>query len=105
MVKSFIKVGDTVEVLSGDDKKKQGLVLKVYPKTGRAIVQGINIITKHEKKKQGEEKGKIVKKEAPIRLCKLVVLDPTNKVTSRIGRRKNEKGKLQRYCIKTGNFI
>ena len=51
MVKSFIKVGDTVEVLSGDDKKKQGLVLKVYPKTGRGIVQGINIITKHEKKK------------------------------------------------------
>jgi large subunit ribosomal protein L24 len=105
MVKSFIKVGDTVEVLSGDDKKKQGLVLKVYPKTGRGIVQGINIITKHEKKKQGEEKGKIVKKEAPIRLCKLIVLDPTNKVISRIGRRKNEKGKLQRYCIKTGNFI
>jgi large subunit ribosomal protein L24 len=105
MVKSFIKVGDTVEVLSGDDKKKQGLVLKVYPKTGRGIVQGINIITKHEKKKQGDEKGKIVKKEALIRLCKLIVLDPTNKVASRIGRRKNEKGKLQRYCIKTGNFI
>ena len=61
MVKSFIKVGDTVEVLSGDDKKKQGLVLKVYPKTGRGIVQGINIITKHEKKKKKKKKGKIVK--------------------------------------------
>ena len=105
MVKSFIKVGDTVEVLSGDDKKKQGIVLKVYPKASKVIVQGINIVTKHEKKKQGEEKGKIVKKEAPIRMCKLIVLDPTNKTISRIGRRKNEKGKLQRYCIKTGNFI
>lgn len=101
----FVKTGDTVEVLSGDDKGKQGLVVKAYPKTARVVVQGINIVTKHKKRKDTNEKGTIVKEEAPIRVCKVMVLDPTNKTRSRVGRRQNDKGKLQRYCVKTGNFI
>ena len=105
MKKMFVKTGDTVEVLSGDDKGKQGLVTKVYPKTVKILVQGINIVTKHKKRKDGEEKGTIVKEEAPVEMCKVMVVDPINKTRSRVGRRKNAKGKFQRYCIKTGNFI
>jgi large subunit ribosomal protein L24 len=105
MKKMFVKTGDTVEVLSGDEKGKQGIVVKSYPKTSCVVVQGVNIVTKHKKKGEGAEKGSIVREEAPIKTCKVMVLDPTNKMRSRVGRRKNDKGKLQRYCIKTGNFL
>jgi large subunit ribosomal protein L24 len=91
--------------LSGDDKNQTGVVTKVYPKKGTAIVEGLNLVKKHLKKKQNEEKGSIVSKEAPIRVCKLMVVDPNTNKATRIGRKKNDKGKLQRYSKKTGNFI
>lgn len=105
MKKMFIKTGDTVEVISGDDKGKQGIVLRVYPKTSMVIVQGINIITVHKKKANGSDKGSIVKVESPIKICKVMLVDPKNKCRTRVGRLRNEQGKLQRYGIKTGNLI
>jgi len=104
-MKLHIKKGDNVKVLSGDDKNQTGVVTKVYPKKGTAIVEGLNLVKKHLKKKQNEEKGSIVSKEAPIRVCKLMVVDPNTNKATRIGRKKNDKGKLQRYSKKTGNFI
>jgi large subunit ribosomal protein L24 len=105
MGKIFVKKGDTVKVLSGKDKKKVGEVLVVYPKTRTAIVRGVNIVVKHEKKKQGEEKGHIVKREARIRLSKVMVIEKENNIPTRIGRKKDKDGNLQRYSKKTGNFI
>jgi len=104
-MKLHIKKGDNVKILSGDDKNQSGVVSKVYPKRGTAIVEGINIVKKHLKKKNNEEKGSIVSKEAPIRISKLMVIDPTTNEATRIGRKKNNEGKLQRYSKKTGNFI
>ena len=104
-MKLHIKKGDNVKVLSGDDKNQTGVVTRVFPKKGTAVVQGINLVKKHLKKKQNEEKGSIVSKEAPIRICKLMVVEPDTDKATRIGRKKNSKGKLQRYSKKTGNFI
>ena len=104
-MKLHVKKGDNVKVLSGDDKNQNGVVTKVYPKKGTAIVEGINIVKKQVKKKQNEEKGSIVSKEAPISISKLMVIDPSTNEATRIGRKKNNEGKLQRYSKKTGNFI
>ena len=104
-MKLHIKKNDVVKVLSGKDKGKEGIVLAVYPKTYTALVQGVNMRTKHIKKKDNEP-GKKELKEMPILLNKLMVIDvSSNHTPSRIGRRLNANGKLQRYCIKTKNFI
>jgi len=87
-MKLHVKKGDNVKVLSGDDKNQSGVVTKVYPKKGTAIVEGINIVKKHVKKKQNEEKGSIVSKEAPISISKLMVIDPSTNEATRIGRKK-----------------
>jgi len=104
-MKMHIKTGDLVKVLSGKDKGKQGIILKVYPKTRRAIVQGINVVTKRIKSDNTGEPGKIETKEMPLHACKLQFIDPTIGKPTRIGRKKNENNKWQRYSIKTGNFI
>jgi large subunit ribosomal protein L24 len=68
-------------------------------------LRNVNIVKKHVKRKQNEEKGSIISKEAPISISKLMVIDPSTNEATRIGRKKNSEGKLQRYSKKTGNFI
>ena len=104
-MKLHIKKGDNVKVLSGDDKNQSGVVTKVYPQKGTAIVEGINIVKKCVKKKQNGEKGSIISREAQIYISKLMVIDPSTNEATRIGRKKNSEGKSQRYSKKTGNFI
>lgn len=95
-IKCHVVKKDLVKVLSGSDKGKTGEVLSVYPKTGTAIVSGINIKSKCIKPSQ-EGAGKIETKEFPIRVEKLMVIDPSTQRPCRIGRRKDANGKLQRY--------
>lgn len=71
----------------------------------RAIVEGINIVTKHEKPSAGKPEGGIKKTEASIHISNLMLLDPASGNPTRVGRKLNEKGKLQRYSKKTGEFI
>jgi large subunit ribosomal protein L24 len=103
--KLHIKKGDTVKVLSGDDKGKTGKVLEVLTLKGRVIVEGINIVTKHEKPSAGKPEGGIKKTEASINISNLMLVDPASGKATRVGRKLNEKGKLQRYSKKTGEFI
>lgn len=103
--KLHIKKGDTVKVLSGDDKGKTGKVLEVLTLKGRVIVEGINMITKHEKPSAGKPEGGIKKTEASINISNLMLVDPASGKATRTGRKLNEKGKLQRYSKKTGEFI
>jgi large subunit ribosomal protein L24 len=103
--KLHIKKGDTVKVLSGDDKGKTGKVLEVLTLKGRVIVEGINMITKHEKPSAGKPEGGIKKTEASINISNLMLVDPASGKATRVGRKLNEKGKLQRYSKKTGEFI
>ncbi|MCU0397496.1 MAG: 50S ribosomal protein L24 [Cyclobacteriaceae bacterium] len=103
--KLHIRKGDTVSVIAGDDKGKTGKVLEVLVAKNRAIVEGINIVTKHEKPSAGKPEGGIKKTEASIHLSNLMLVDPASGKPTRVGRKLNEKGKLQRYSKKTGELI
>ena len=101
--KFHVRRGDQVLVIAGDDKGKTGEVIQVLPAENRAIVDGINIVTKHQKATQTEEGG-IVEMSAPIHVSNLMVLDPKTNEGTRIGR-KNEDGVSVRYSKTTGNII
>jgi large subunit ribosomal protein L24 len=104
-LKLHIRKGDTVKVLAGDDKGKEGKVLEIIREKNRAIVEGINIVTKHTKPSAGKPEGGIKKTEASLHLSNLMVVDPASGKPTRVGRKLNDKGKLQRYAKKTGEFI
>lgn len=90
-------------VLSGDDKGKTGRVVTVYPDKTRALVEGINIVTKHRKPTAQNTSGSIDKIEAPVHLSKLMVM--VDGKPTRIGRKRDENGKLQRFSKKSGEII
>jgi len=103
--KLHIRKGDTVKVLAGDDRGKTGKVLEVVLEKNRAIVEGINIVTKHTKPSAGKPEGGIKKTEASIHVSNLMLIDPASGKATRTGRKLNNKNKLQRYSKKTGEFI
>lgn len=103
--KLHIRKGDTVKVLAGNDKGKEGKVMEVFFEKNRAIVEGINMVTKHEKPSAGKPEGGIKKTEAAIHVSNLMLVNPADGKTTRTGRKLNEKGKLQRYSKRTGEFI
>lgn len=103
--KLHIKKGDTVYVNSGEDKGQQGRVLEVLPKEDKALVEGINIVSKHAKPSSENPQGGIMKKEAPIHISNLMVVDPKTGEATRIGRKKDKDNKLVRYSKKSGEEI
>lgn len=100
-----IKKGDTVYVLAGEDRGKTGRVLKVLVTKQRAIVEGVNIVTKATKPSAKHPQGGLVKMEAPIHISNLSLLDPKTGKPTRVGRRRNDEGKLVRYAKKSGEEI
>jgi large subunit ribosomal protein L24 len=105
MSKLHIKKGDTVYVLAGEDRKKTGRVLSVDRKKGRALVEGVNFITKATKPSAKHPQGGLVKMEAPIHVSNLALLDPKSGKPTRVGFRKNDEGKTVRYSKKSGQEI
>ncbi len=105
MSKLHIKKGDTVYVNSGEDRGKQGRVLSVLVEKQRAIVEGINMVSKSTKPNAKHPQGGIIKMEAPIHISNLNLIDPKSGKPTRIGRRKNEKGVSVRYSKKSGEEI
>lgn len=105
MSKLHIKKGDTVFVNSGEDKGKTGRVLEVLISKNRAIVEGINVVSKHTKPNAQNPNGGIEKKEAAIHVSKLNIVDPKSGKPTRIGRKLDSKGKLVRYAKKSGEVI
>ncbi|MCR9014947.1 50S ribosomal protein L24 [Aquiflexum gelatinilyticum] len=103
--KLHVKTGDTVKVLAGDDKGKSGKILSVDPTKRRAIVEGINMVTKHVKPTASNPQGGIEKREASLHLSNLMLIDPKTGEATRTGRKENDKGKLVRYSKKTGEVI
>lgn len=104
-VKLHVRKGDTVKVISGNSKGKTGKVLEVLPGKYRAIVEGVNVVSKHIKPSATNPNGGIDKTEASIHLSNLMVVDPSNGEASRIGRKANDNGKLVRYAKKSGEVI
>jgi large subunit ribosomal protein L24 len=103
MGKLHIKKGDTVYVNTGVDKGKTGRVLEVLVKDQRAIVEGVNMVSKHTKPNAKSPQGGIIKKEAPIHISNLNPVENGKPV--RVGRKRNEDGKLVRISKKSGEEI
>ncbi len=104
MSKLHIKKGDIVYVNTGVDKGKTGRVLKVLIEKNRAIVEGLNMVSKHTKPNAKNPQGGIEKKEAPIHISNLNVVDPKTGKPTRIGRKLVD-GKLVRFSKKSGEEI
>lgn len=105
MSKLHIKKGDTVYVNAGNDKGKIGRVLRVLVSKNRAVVEGLNMVSKSAKPSAKHPQGGIIKMEAPIHVSNLNLLDPKSGKPTRVGRRKNEEGKTVRYSKKSGEEI
>ena len=96
-----IRKGDRVVVLAGKDKGSTGEVLRVMPKDGKAVVQGVNQVTKHQKQTQSQEAG-IVRREAAIHLSNLAVADPKDGKPTRVGFQIKDDGKKVRVAKRSG---
>jgi large subunit ribosomal protein L24 len=103
--KLHIKKGDTVSVIAGEAKGQKGRVLEVDREKSRALVEGVNLVSKHTKPNAKAPQGGILKKEAPVHISNLMVIDPASGKPTRTGRRLNEKNKLVRYSKKSGEEI
>ena len=104
MSKLHVKKGDNVLVIAGTQKGKKGTVLSVDVEKQRAIVDGVNLVSKHARPSTENPKGGIVKKEAGVHISNLMVCYKDGK-PSRIGRKKDDNGKSIRYSKKTGEEI
>lgn len=106
--KLHIKKGDLVQVISGKDKGHQGRVIRAYPKTGKVVVEGLNLVTKHQKgqptpQNPNPESG-IIQKEAPLHICKVMLLNDEGKPT-RVRIQVGDDGKKTRIAVKGGKPI
>ena len=104
-IKLRIKKDDTVKVVSGNDKGKTGKVLEVFPILNKAKVEGVRMVTKHSKPSAENPEGGRTQEEGLIHISNLVFIDPASGEPTRVGRRRNDEGKLQRFSKKSGEFI
>lgn len=100
-----IRKGDLVQVIAGDSKGKQGKVLEVVLKDNKAFVEGANIVSRHTKPNAANPNGGIIKKEAPIHVSNLMVVDAKTGKPTRVARQKNAEGKLVRIAKQSGEEI
>lgn len=105
MAKMRVKAGDKVVVIAGKDKKKSGRILQVFPKEGRVIVEGVNVVKRHTKPNAGNPDGGIIEKEAPIHVSNVAIADPKTGAATRVGFKVVEDGKKVRYAKKSGETL
>ena len=104
MAKLKIKSGDSVVVTAGDHKGSEGKVMRVFLEKNKAIVEGVNMVSKHEKPSANNPQGGIVQKEAPIHISNLSLLDPKSGEATRVGYRM-EDGKKVRFSKKSNQVL
>jgi large subunit ribosomal protein L24 len=104
-VQVHVTKGDTVRVMRGDDKGKEGTVLRVFPKRNRVLVQGINIVKKHRRARSAEEEGGIHEMEAPVAASNVMLIDPKSGAPTRVRTRVDKDGTKERVSAKSGDSI
>ena len=104
-VSLHVRRGDTVQVVRGDDKGVQGKVLKVFTKTGRVLVEGVNIVKKHRRARRPEEQSGILEMPAPIAASNVMLLDPKTGAPTRTRARVDADGTKERVSVKSGESI
>ena len=100
-----IRKGDTVRVVRGDDKGKDGEVIRVYTKTGRVTVKGVNMIKKHQRARRPEEQSGIIEREAPVHHSNVMLIDPKSGAPTRVRHRTDTDGTKERVSAKSGDAI
>ena len=105
-MKTKIKKGDSVLVIAGKNRGSRGKVLRIVPSSGKAVVEGINMIKRHTKPNpQRQIQGGVVEREAPIALCKLMLLDPDSGKPTRVGWKRNDDGTVSRVAKVSGKEL
>ncbi|MBX9929501.1 MAG: 50S ribosomal protein L24 [Gemmatimonadaceae bacterium] len=100
-----VRKGDTVRVVRGDDKGKEGTVMRVYPKTGRVKIDGINMVKKHRRARTAEEQSGIIAMPAPLHASNVMLLDPKSGKPTRTRARIDTDGTKERLSVKSGEPI
>jgi large subunit ribosomal protein L24 len=104
-MKMHVTKGDTVRVVRGDDKGKEGKILRVFAKTGRVTVEGVNIVKRHRRARRAEEQSGIFDMPAPIHASNVMLLDPKSGDPTRTRRRIDEDRTKERLSVKSGEAI
>ena len=97
--------GDTVRVMRGEDKGKEGKILRVFPKTGRVTVEGVNMVKRHRKARRAEETSGIMDMPAPVHHSNVMLLDPKSDKPTRIRHKIDDDGTKERISVKSGQSI
>jgi large subunit ribosomal protein L24 len=97
--------GDTVRVVRGDDKGKEGTVIRVFPKKNRVVVTGVNIVKKHRRATSAEEEGGIREMEAPVAASNVMLIDPKSGKPTRVRSHADKDGTKERVSVKSGDSI
>ena len=103
--KVHVAKGDTVRVMRGDDKGKEGKIIRVYRKTGRVTVEGVNIVKRHRRARTADEQSGIVDFPAPIHASNVMLLDPKSGNPTRVRQQIDEDGTKERIAVKSGEAI
>jgi len=103
--KVHVAKGDTVRVVRGDDKGREGKVIRVYPKTGRITIEGVNIVKKHRKARRAEEQSGIIEMPAPMHASNVMLLDPKSGEPTRVRARIDTDGTKERISVKSGDAL
>ena len=104
-VKLHVTKGDSVRVMRGDDKGKEGKVLRVFRKTGRITVEGVNIVKKHRKARRDNEQSGIIELPAPVHASNVMLVDPKSGKPTRARARIDDDGTKERISVKSGDAI
>ena len=104
-VKMHVTKGDLVRVVRGDDKGKEGRILRVFAKTGRVTIDGVNIVKRHRRARRAEEQSGIIEMPAPVHASNVMLLDPKSSAPTRVRRRIDEDGTKERLSVKSGDAI
>ena len=103
--KLHVTKGDTVRVMRGDDKGKEGKIIRVFPKTGRVTIEGVNIVKKHRRARTADEQSGIMEMPAPVHASNVMLLDPKGGAPTRTRRQIDEDGTKERIAVKSGEAI
>lgn len=104
-IKLPVTKGDTVRVMRGEDKGREGKIIRVYPKTGRVTIEGINIVKRHRKARRAEEQSQIMEMPAPVHHSNVMLLDPKSGEPTRVRRRIDDDGTKERISVKSGDTL
>jgi large subunit ribosomal protein L24 len=103
--KLHVAKGDTVRVISGEHRGKEGKIIRVYPKRYRVVVEGVNIVKKHKRATTPQGESGIIEFPAPIAASNVMLLDPKSGEPTRVRRRRDKDGTIERIAVKSGQPI